>query len=231
MWSIKRLNASAALTALVLVAGCAAPRPAPMALAAPATPLDQFQITTHERPDQVGLTVHPEGVTPAQRDALAALVARWRDAGGGLVTVQAPNDAADATGAHAFADAAVSTLGVLGVPYEQIRVIGYAGGRQGRPVVLASFNTVIADVPNCGAIPWDNLTATRNNNVSNHFGCEVTANLAAQIAYPADIAGQVQTGPSDAARRAVVLGKYRAGAITASEKDEQASGSVSQKVK
>lgn len=232
MWSTKRLALSAAVGAALALGGCATSR-APTAgarLDAP-TPLDQFAITTHETPDQVALAVHGEGVTAAQRQALAGLVERWRDAGGGMVTVQAPNDTADVPTARAYADAAVSTLGVLGVPYDQVRVVGYAAGPQARPVVLASFNRVVAEGPDCKHIPWGNLTATGSNQPNPRFGCVVTANLAAQIAYPEDLLGRAPTEPGDAARRATVLAKYRDGKITASEKDDNASGAVSQKVK
>jgi pilus assembly protein CpaD len=229
MSSIKRLGLFGGLAAAVLLAGCASGRDAGVPIAdVTATPLDRYAITTHETPDQVGLSVHADGVSGAQRQALAGFVDRWRASGGGLVTMQTPTDCPDAVGARAFAEAAVSTLGVLGVPYENVRVIGYAAGPQSKPVVLASFSRVVADVPDCRSIGWDNLTATKDNRPYTRFGCTVMANLAAQIADPSDLRGDTPMSPADNSRRTVVLNKYRDGKVTASDKDEQANGTVSQ---
>jgi pilus assembly protein CpaD len=233
MSSIKTLSLLGGLAALALVAGCAA---APQRVAGltehPPTPLDKFTIGLHEAPDQVALGVHREGVSANQRDALAGFADRWRAAGGGYITLQTPDDCADVQGAKSYAESVTSTLGVMGVPYDHIRFIGYAGGGpNAKPVVLASFTHVVAEGPDCKSIPWENLSATKDNKSYNRFGCVVTANLAAQIADPTDLAGNVPLAPADNTRRLVVLGKYRDGKATSSDKDSQADGSVSQVVK
>ena len=69
------------------------------------------------------------------------------------------------------------------------------------------------------------------NDVQKNFGCATTANMAAQVANPADLMGASDTAPIDAGRRMDVLSKYRQGKVTSSEKDEQAKGSVAQAVK
>jgi pilus assembly protein CpaD len=232
MWLTKRLALTGGLAALILVTGCATPNaPVLGQRADPATPLDQYAMGVHEAPDQVGLAVHAEGVNAAQRQALLEFTDRWRASGSGWVTVQTPNDAADAPGARAYAEAAVSTLGVLGVPYDHVRMIGYAAGPQPKAVVLASFSRVVAEGPDCRSVPWENLTATKDNKPYNRFGCTLTANMAAQIADPSDLAGNTPLAPADSSRRMVVLAKYRDGKLTSSEKDEQASGSISSAVK
>jgi len=232
MWLTKRLGLLGGMAALALVAGCATRPEAPVIgrEASPATPLDKYKIGLHEQPDQVGLAVHPEGISPAQREALAGFADRWRAAGGGMVTVQSPNDAPDAQGARAYAEAAVSTLGVLGVPYDHVRVIGYAAGPQPKAVVLASFSRVVVESPDCTSVPWENLTATKDNKPYNRFGCTLAANMAAQIADPADLYGNTPMAPADNSRRQVVIGKYRDGKVTSSDKDNQASGVVSSAV-
>jgi pilus assembly protein CpaD len=70
-----------------------------------------------------------------------------------------------------------------------------------------------------------------SNDVQPNFGCAVTANMAAQIANPADLARPQHATPADAARRSLVLDKYRKGQITSSEKDDQAKGVVSDAIK
>src|SRR5579871_3280710 len=74
---------------LALLSGCATkPPPVKGARADPPTALDQYQVKSREAPDQVGLSIHAEGLSPAQRDALAAFASRWRDAGSGTITLQ-----------------------------------------------------------------------------------------------------------------------------------------------
>jgi pilus assembly protein CpaD len=232
MSSTKRLALIGGLTALILTAGCATAPVTPTIgrrVDAP-TPLDQYAAGIRETPEQVGLAVHPEGVTATQRQALVEFAERWRAAGSGMITVQTPNDAADAAGARAYAEAAISTLGVLGVPYDHVQVIGYAAGPQPKMVVLASFLRSGVEIPDCRSVPWENLTATRDNKPYNRFGCTLTANMAAQLADPSDLAGNTPLAPADNSRRMVVLGKYRDGKVTASDKDTQASGVVSSAV-
>ncbi len=232
MWLIKRAGLLGGLSAMALLGACASERPMVAgSVADAATPLDQYRMGLSETPDQVGLAVHPEGVNAAQRQALAGLVDRWRANGAGMVTVQTPNDAADPTGARAYAEAAVSTLGVLGVPYERVRVIGYAAGPQAKPVVLAGYSRAVAEAPDCRNVPWENLTATKDNKPYNRFGCTLAANMALQLADPGDLRGDTPMAPADNARRAVVMAKYRDGKVTSSEKDEQASGAISNAVK
>jgi pilus assembly protein CpaD len=232
MWSINRFTALGGLAGLTLLAGCASPRAdIPGQAAHVTTPLDQFSASGRETPDQVALGVHADGVSASQREALAAFAGRWREGGGGAIVVQSPSDAADPAGARAFAEAAVSTLSVLGVPYDQIRVVGYAAGPGARPVVIAGFIRTTAEVPDCRRVPWDNLTATKDNKPYARFGCSLTANLAAQIADPGELAGGAALAPADAARRSAVFDKYREGHITSSDKNDQASGAVSTAVK
>jgi len=227
MLSIKRLKLLAGLCALTLVCACASKPAVQGARIDAPTPLDQYQIKTHDAPDQVGLTIHAEGISAAQHDALAAFAARWKATGGAMVTLQVPTDAPDADTARSFAMAAESTLAVLGVPYDRLRTVGYTEGPSPKPLVLASFNAVIADAPDCGAVPWGNLSAVGANAAYNKFGCTLAANLALQVADPRDLRGEVPLAPADNTRRMQILSNYRTGKTTASEKDSQANGAIS----
>ena len=84
-------------------------------------------------------------------------------------------------------------------------------------------------IPTCGQ-QWDNISRSATNQVQSQFGCSVTANMAAQVANPADLLGPSAIDPVDAQRRDVMLGKYRRGEVTASASDSQAKGTVSQVV-
>lgn len=231
MSSIKRLHPLAGLCALALLAGCvSAPHPVQGARADAPTPLDQYRIETREAPDQIGLGIHREGLTAPQRDALAAFVARWRGAGAGAVTLMTPSDAPDPEAARSFALAAQSTLSVLGVPDDRIRTLTYAEGPGAKPVVLVGFESIAAVGPDCHSVPWENLSANKDNRPYQRFGCAVVANLAAQIADPRDLRGETPLAPADNTRRMEVLSNYRTGKNTSSSKDAQASGAVSSSV-
>ncbi len=92
--------------------------------------------------------------------------------------------------------------------------------------LLASYDRFDAQGPNCSS-GWGDLTATGHNSTFGHFGCAVTANVAAQIANPRDLIAPAVMTPGDNVRRAVVLDKYRRGEVTSSAKDDQADGKTS----
>lgn len=192
------------------------------------TPTEQFPIEVRQNPDEIRLAIHDHGVTAGQQAALMGLVDRWRETGGGPVTVQAPRGPGDAQ-AGAYADQAAQTLVELGVPAEQIRMVGYqpqgrAADPKAPPPLIVGFSSYQAVGPQCGH--WDNLTATKSNKPYANFGCAVSANFAAQIANPRDLIQPRDMGPPDAARRSTVLDKYRKGEITSTPKDSQADAST-----
>ncbi len=195
----------------------------------PLLPTEHFAAKAEEVPDQVALAIHAEGLSAHQQAALSDFVARWREANGGVVLIKTPADAVDAEQAKSMAYAVQTQLQVLGVPSERLQLASYPSG-DGRGPVLASFQRLTAVGPDCSG-GWDNLTSTMGNEPYKHFGCALTANLAAQIADPRDLVSPPRLAPADNTRRQVVLGKYREGKPTASDKDDQASGTVSDAVK
>ena len=231
MSSIKRppAVALAGLCVLALLAGCASvnPHAGEGARKDAQTPLDQYQVGTRETPDQLGLAVHREGLSASQHDALAAFVGRWRAAGGGTITLMTPSDAPDPEAARTFAMAAQSTLSVMGVPDDRIRPLTYAEGATPKPVVMLGFEAIAAVAPDCRSIPWENLSANKDNRAYNRFGCSLAANMAAQIADPRDLRGDTAMAPADNSRRMEVLSNYRTGKSTSTAKDAQANGAVS----
>lgn len=195
----------------------------------PLTPLDQHPVELAQVPERVALTVHPHGViSPAQDEALAGFAAAWRETGGAsALSVASPVNSALPADPQLQARAIAGRLESLGVPAAALRLDTYdAGGEPGAPVV-ARFERLSAIAPDC-LNQWDNLTSTNANRVTRHFGCAVSTNLAAMLADPRDLAGPRRVTPADAGRRAWVLDKYRQGQMTASAKDDQAAGAVSQ---
>jgi pilus assembly protein CpaD len=189
-------------------------------------PLEQYKASVAEAPEQVQLAVHAEGISDKQRAALEEFAARWRDAGGGDIVVRMPTrPSGDDTDALRATANAVEFLEFKGVPSTQIRQQRYEASDPKAPIV-AVFSRYEVTTPDCSR-HWDNLTATNANGPSKHLGCAVTSNLAVMVADPRELNAPAARAASDNSRRAVILGKYRDGKTTSSDKDDQASGTVS----
>lgn len=187
--------------------------------------MNRVQVDAH--PDEVQLTPHAEGLSVAQAQALDSLLDRWMAEEGREIVVSAPTGGADADTSGRMAVAVRQRLVAMGAPAAHVRVVGYRAAAPNAPLKVG-FVRFEAKIPQCGE--WNNLTATRNNEAYDNFGCAVTANIAAQVANPEDLLGPRGTTPADAGRRDTVIGKYRSGATSASAKEEQATGAVSKAV-
>jgi pilus assembly protein CpaD len=214
-----------ALPALAALSACATPAGGPTGSVPPVTPTERYALTTAPGVDEIALAPRAEGLSPAQREALAALTARFRAERAPAVLIQVAQGLPEGHDAARTAAAARAELEGLGVQPAEIRTAAFDAAGQ-RPVVRIGFETVQAVVPQCGR-EWTNLTATKDNAGFTNFGCAVTANMAAQIADPRDIQGRRAMDPADAGRRQVVLGKYRLGESTASKADDAGRGVVS----
>lgn len=190
--------------------------------AVPLTPTSRYQLQAEAVPQEIALAPRPDGLSEAQRAALGDLALR---AGGKPITIRAPAGGDPVAVRSAFN--ARAALEGMGVRPSQVRMASYdAPG--GLAPILVGFVGYEAVVPRCGT--WNNLTATRDNVAQSNFGCAITANMAAQVADPADLVAPEPMDPADAQRRSTVLDKYRAGQVTAAETDTNASGQVSKVV-
>lgn len=207
------------LAAATLQACATADGPKKVAAADPLTPTEQFPIEVRQNPDEVRLALHDHGLSPGQEAALSALVDRWRDTGGGDVTIQAPRGAGPG-----YAQAALHVLAGLGVPVERVRLVDYQPADAKPAPLIVGFTSFQAVGPTCGQ-HWDNLTSTGSNKPYANFGCAQTANIAAMVANPRDLVTPRDMTAPDATRRSVVLDKYRKGDTTSTTKDEQANAS------
>lgn len=184
---------------------------------------ENYKLQAAPTVDQIALAPHAEGLSPAQRAAVADLAQRFAVAGADVITVQSASGG-DETAVRSAMNVKAA-LELAGVPGERVRLGVYTAGDPAAAPVLASFKALAAVVPQCGR-EWNDLTATRDNRAYADFGCSVTANMAAQIANPRDIAGAAAMDAADAGRRSVVLDKYRKGEVTASQTNDQADGRV-----
>jgi pilus assembly protein CpaD len=220
MSSNRGLILAAALLAGAGLTGCAT-HAAPPGPAAARTPTEQFEPKVDDHVEGIQLAVHPGDLSKAQLDALYGLVSTWRDSGSGQIHVETPQGPLAADMAAKVEDA----LQGFGIRRDQFSLSFYPDDGP-RPVVRVSYRRYVASIPHCGDA-FSDFTKTANNAPQSDFGCAITANIAAMVANPADLANHRPEDPIDAGRRQVVLDKYRSGLATSSAKDDQADGTVS----
>lgn len=178
----------------------------------PLTPTSRYSLQAEPGLDRIALAVHETGLSSNQQAALSALVGRYAQSGEGDIVIEAPSggDPTAAAVAWSVRDNLIST----GVPAERIRVVSYQAPNPKAPI-LSGFEVLRAVVPQCGRA-WGSLTRTGDNQPASNFGCAVTANLAAQVARPADLNGPRPLSAASHARRAIIYDKYIAGTETSS---------------
>jgi len=212
-----------ALGAAAALAACASHGPAdPHVAATPITPTQRFAPVVTETADRILLAPHATGLSAAQTAAVDALVQRWRDSGGGPILIHPPVGAG--ADGYRMAIAVQGRLEAQGVHGASIRI--EQGDESSGGAVAVAFNSYAADGPRCGR-DWQSFTHSSDNTANSNFGCATTANLAAMIANPADLAAPRPDDPADAGRRQNIITKYRAGSVTSTSSDSQATGHVS----
>lgn len=212
------------LIALAASISACAGGPASLGGPAPLTPTQRYALRVEPGIDRIALAVHETGLSENQHAALRDLLHRFSAAGAPEIVVEAPYGAGEPSTRAAWA--VQEALQRSGAP---VRVVSYAAPDPSAPI-LAGFEVLRAARPQCGTA-WGALTRTGDNLPASNFGCAVTANLAAQIADPRDIAAPRAMSPADAGRRGVVFSNYRAGEITSAEREPLIEGqAVSQAV-
>jgi len=194
----------------------------------PLTPTQRYSMEVKSEPLELRLAPHAGGLSTAQTQALGEFARLWVSDDGADVTVQSPSRAGDPSAAYRTSTDAREALIVRGVPAHRVRIVSYDSGDPQAPVVVG-YMRYHAKGPDCGRA-WEDVTANHGNRAYANFGCTITANMAAQIANPADVIAPHASDPADAGRRQTVLDHYRKGELTSSAHDEQANGAVSRVV-
>jgi pilus assembly protein CpaD len=217
-YAIPLLLAAAGLSACATGTGDAGPPPL--------NALSRYVLQVEPGVDRIALAVHEDGLSGNQQAALGALAGRFARERAEVIRIEAPagNDPVAARAAWT----AREVLTGLGVPAERVVVLAYDAPNPRAPV-LAGFETLRAHVPNCAAVAGG-AQLSYSNQPTTDFGCAVTANLAAQIANPRDIAAPRDLDAPDMGRRAKVFDTYRAGQPTAAPQETLVDGRVSQAV-
>jgi pilus assembly protein CpaD len=168
------------------------------------------------------------GLSPRQLAEVDAFITDYKSIGESEITVAVPSGGRNE-------GAAMSVLGKLrarirgrGVDDKAIRYTPYRVSRGATSApILVSYERYYAEPSPCGNWP-DNLGYEPLNKAYEELGCAQQNNLAAVVANPRDLIMPRALTPADAARRGVVLGKYRIGEVSAAEKSKEESGSSSE---
>jgi len=154
----------------------------------------------------------------ASRDRVSHFATRFQRSGSAAIRVLVPSGSENAGAAELASRDVIKALRREGIRQDRILIQPYrAGGLAGPAPIRLSFATLKAKTEPCGRWPED-LGDTSENKEYFNFGCASQQNLAAQIADPRDLLEPRGLGEIDAERRTTMLGDYRKGAITSSDR-------------
>jgi pilus assembly protein CpaD len=190
----------------------------------PVLQTERYAIEVTPAPQEVKLAPHASGLSANQADALNGFVRQWMSDSGADITLKAPEHGDDPASAYRTATGARDYLVSQGVPAGRVRIVGYEAGADPHAPITVGYVRYQAKGPDCGRA-WSDLSKVDSNQSYPEFGCAVTANIAVEVANPADLLAPRASDPPDAQRRQSVLDKYRAGQVTSTPKDPQADGS------
>ncbi|MFT4089744.1 MAG: CpaD family pilus assembly lipoprotein [Asticcacaulis sp.] len=221
----KNIAAIVTLGSTMLVGGCST-TPEPSSTIEATLPGGKYQLAAESRSDTVHFKLHTNGFSENQRRALDQIAdkASWASGTAIDLVITTSNHPDSIRGGTAIADYLVARR-----VYASSISLATA---ENLPVdVIAVSEIEYRTVRETCNRKWDNLTKTASNKVQSNFGCAVTANMAAQIADPRDVAAPQPATPADAGRKVTIIDKYRKGEITSSAENEAARGTISDAIK
>jgi len=200
---------------LALAAGCATTPHAPQS-GVLVTPADNYKVTLNAVDESLDLpvTAATTGLDAANRQALREFANAYRSGGSGALEILNPTGAGNTVAAQAVANEARDFLIEQGIHPIAVVVAPYDAANQSDAPLLLTFSRTVASVPDCPPIWREDLARTANNQPWSSFGCATVSNIASLIADPNDLRRPRDLTAADAARRQVVIDKYRKGEIT-----------------
>ncbi|MBI3678147.1 MAG: CpaD family pilus assembly protein [Proteobacteria bacterium] len=202
---------AAAVSAVLLAGSCAAPFNDGTIVA---DPLVNHPITVEPgyRSMQISFTTSGAGLTNDDALRFDAFVQDYVTRGNGAISISAPKGPT--------ADAAIAYFGerlaTAGVPRSQI-LVGTHDVVSGDTRVEIGYVSYVAHTDSCG--DWSKNAANVAANLPMpDFGCATQHNVAEAVADPRDLVSPRGMGDADADRRGTVLGHYKKGEITSSDK-------------
>jgi pilus assembly protein CpaD len=155
------------------------------------------------------------GLTPSQRADVLAFTQTWRhDATGGIIVDVPRGGPTDRAAADSMREVHV-ILAAAGVPARAVFVRGYRPSGTSLAGIKISYTKLVATAGPCGLWPHDigpSFDRAYNENRPYwNLGCASQRNLAAMVDNPSDLVQPRGETPVYAARRSVMMDKYRKG--------------------
>jgi len=176
--------------------------------------------------------VNRGGLSPTQQADVLAFAHEWRREASGGILIDIPAGTPNARASVDAVEEVRSILMAAGVSPQAIATRHY---RPVTPMKLATlrlgYPKMIAEAGPCGLWPKDLSTSIDGTDYSNHsywnFGCASQRNLAALVETPADLVQPRGETPIYAARRVVVLDKFRTGQPTSTRNPDTDKAKIS----
>jgi len=215
-----------ALGLLPLLSACATTGTQTAAGPEPRLPGSQYALTAQSMVHPVNLRITGNGLSSNQQTALDQVAdhASWINGEPVDVEIVTAGDPGAVAAGHMVGDY------LLGHDVDAGSLRQTSRPDQPADVVTVNMIFYRARTYDCNQ-GWENLTATRNNQPYDNFGCAIASNLAAQVADPRDLSEPAPATSTDVARKSVILGKYRNGEPTSTQSDTQSDGKISDAIK
>lgn len=194
------------------------------------TPLDRHPITVSKKTEYLEVILNPADtqLRVTEKDRIRSFVAGYVENGHGPLIMSMPQGSPNAQLSVQAVAEAREIAWEHGVEYKEILGGAYNASSKGAgaPLVLA-YTSFRANAPKCESLANQDFADAVSNNEMPTFGCSIRANMAAMIADPADLFGERELEEGDNDRRSTVLGLYRQGQPTSSQRSQDENGSVS----
>lgn len=163
-------------------------------------------IQERERTADIPVSRNDKKLSLPQRSIVQNAVDGYRRQGSGMVFILLPEGSANQTAAYRISTDIAGILRKGGVLASNIATQSYqVNNPQISAPVRISYYAMTAGTGPCGRWPEDMLSTSENKHYAN-FGCATQANLAAQVANPADFLGPRATAPLNGTRNDRVIG-------------------------
>jgi len=163
-------------------------------------------IQERERTADIPVSRNDKKLSLPQRSIVQNAVDGYRRQGSGMVFILLPEGSANQTAAYRISTDIAGILRKGGVLASNIATQSYqVNNPQISAPVRISYYAMTAGTGPCGRWPEDMLSTAENKHYAN-FGCATQANLAAQVANPADFLGPRATAPLNGTRNDRVIG-------------------------
>ncbi len=194
--------------------------------------LSRNEVGVSKRTEFLEIAISPDAseLSSADRARISRFVGVYAQKGHGPLVLSLPEASANPQLAVTALAEARAIAWEKGVQFDELSGAAHgAGSTVSQPLILA-FQVYDAVPPECASKATQDFGDVASNNNLPTLGCSVRTNLAAMIADPADLLGNRPLEPGDAARRDIILDKFRKGEVTGAARSDDESGAISDAV-